>query len=85
MAPKVANISERCSLVTFLVIRPTKMRTGLVGTTCASFSSLTRAFLFGDGDLVLDLRATMTAATIGAFSLLELLDSRLDERLEDLE
>lgn len=82
--PNVPNISERCSLVTFLVMRPIKIRTGLTGT-CGIFSSLaTRAFLFGLGDFDLDLRDTSLVADVSAaFSFLELLESRLEERLED--
>lgn len=65
------------------------MRAGLTGT-CRSFSSLaSRAFLFGLGDFDLDLRDASLAALVTdlstAFSFFELLESRLDERLEERE
>lgn len=67
-------------------MRPTKIRTGLAGT-CGTFSSLAaRAFLFGLGDFDLDLREASLAADVSAtFSFLDLLESRLEERLEDRE
>lgn len=45
-----------------------------------------RAFLFGLGDFDLDLREASLAADVSAtFSFLDLLESRLEERLEDRE
>lgn len=79
--PYVEKISFRCSLVTFLVRRPTNTRTGF-GASTTGFSSFAE-FLLGLWDFDLDLRLPSFSSLL--FFDLEVFESLLDERLDDRE